>query len=65
MLARTRPGDRVLILSQGYFGDRMAQICQAFGIDHDVLESEWGRAVAPRALDQRLAKRAAGSERCA
>jgi alanine-glyoxylate transaminase/serine-glyoxylate transaminase/serine-pyruvate transaminase len=48
------PGDRVLVLSQGYFGDRMAQICRAFGIDHDVLECEWGRAVTPRELDGRL-----------
>jgi aspartate aminotransferase-like enzyme len=47
-------GDRVLVLSQGYFGDRMAQICKAFGIDHDVLDCEWGRAVTPRELDQRL-----------
>src|SRR5512141_741103 len=54
LLNTAGPGDRVLVLSQGYFGDRMAQICQAFGIGHDVLESEWGRAVTPRALDQRL-----------
>jgi alanine-glyoxylate transaminase / serine-glyoxylate transaminase / serine-pyruvate transaminase len=48
------PGDRVLVLSQGYFGDRMAQICKALGVQHDVLESGWGRAVTPRQLDQRL-----------
>ncbi len=48
------PGDRVLVLSQGYFGDRMAQICQAFGLDHDVLACEWGKAVTPRQLEQRL-----------
>jgi aspartate aminotransferase-like enzyme len=47
-------GDRVLVLSQGYFGDRMAQICQAFGLDHDVLACEWGRAVTSRELDARL-----------
>jgi alanine-glyoxylate transaminase/serine-glyoxylate transaminase/serine-pyruvate transaminase len=48
------PGDRVLVLSQGYFGQRMAQICLAFGLDHDVLESEWGKAVTPGELEQRL-----------
>jgi alanine-glyoxylate transaminase/serine-glyoxylate transaminase/serine-pyruvate transaminase len=48
------PGDRVLVLSQGYFGDRMAQICQAFGIEHDVLACDWGRAVTPRELEGRL-----------
>jgi alanine-glyoxylate transaminase/serine-glyoxylate transaminase/serine-pyruvate transaminase len=47
-------GDRVLILSQGYFGDRMAQICQAFGLAHDVLACEWGKAVTPGALEERL-----------
>ena len=48
------PGDRVLVLSQGYFGQRMAQICQAFGLEHDVLESAWGRAVTSGELEQRL-----------
>jgi len=54
LLNTAGPGDRVLVLSQGYFGDRMGQICQAFGIDHDVLACEWGRAVTPRELEARL-----------
>jgi len=54
LLNTAGPADRVLVLSQGYFGDRMAQICQAFGIGHDVLECEWGRAVTPHELDRRL-----------
>lgn len=54
LLNTAGPADRVLVLSQGYFGGRMAQICNAFGIDHDVLDCEWGRAVTPRELDQRL-----------
>jgi len=54
LLNTTGRGDRALILSQGYFGDRMAQICQVFGIDHDVLECPWGRAVTPRQLEERL-----------
>ena len=49
--------DRVLILSQGYFGERMAQICRAFSLDFDVLECEWGRAVTPVELDRRLKDR--------
>jgi aspartate aminotransferase-like enzyme len=48
------PGDRVLVLAQGYFGQRMAQICLAFGLEHDVLESEWGKAVPSRELEQRI-----------
>jgi alanine-glyoxylate transaminase/serine-glyoxylate transaminase/serine-pyruvate transaminase len=48
------PGDRVLVLSQGYFGRRMADICRAFGLEHDVLECEWGRAVTSSDLEARL-----------
>jgi len=47
----------VLVLSQGYFGERMGQICRAFGIDHDVMEAEWGRAVLPDELGVRLLKK--------
>lgn len=46
--------DRVLILSQGYFGARMAEICRSFGLDHDIVESEWGRAVLPEELEKTL-----------
>ena len=49
--------DRVLVLSQGYFGDRMAQICSAFGLRHDVLAAEWGKAVAPDELEAHLRER--------
>lgn len=46
--------DRVLILSQGYFGDRMAQICASFGLAHDVIASRWGSGVRPEELAARL-----------
>jgi alanine-glyoxylate transaminase/serine-glyoxylate transaminase/serine-pyruvate transaminase len=48
------PKDRVLIVSQGYFGDRMEQICRSFGIAHDVLRAPWGSAVPADALAARL-----------
>jgi alanine-glyoxylate transaminase/serine-glyoxylate transaminase/serine-pyruvate transaminase len=54
MLNTAGRDDRVLILSQGYFGDRMTQICQAFGLAHDVLACPWGLAVTPQALEERL-----------
>lgn len=44
------PGDRVLVLSQGYFGDRMGQICDSFGIPNEVVRCPWGRAVPPGEL---------------
>jgi len=40
LLNTVGPADRVLVLSQGYFGQRMGQICQAFGLSHDVMECE-------------------------
>ncbi len=51
------PDERVLVLSQGYFGQRMGQVCDAFGIRHDVLESEWGKAVLPEELASQLSER--------
>jgi alanine-glyoxylate transaminase/serine-glyoxylate transaminase/serine-pyruvate transaminase len=50
------PRDRVLILSQGYFGQRMAHICQSFGFAHDLVESEWGEAVPPQKVEDKLAR---------
>jgi aspartate aminotransferase-like enzyme len=48
-------GEKALIISQGYFGNRMAEICGSFGLDYDILESTWGRAVLPEELSKRLA----------
>jgi aspartate aminotransferase-like enzyme len=49
------PGEKILVVSQGYFGDRCAELAGAFGILSDVVRSEWGRAVAPEELAARLA----------
>lgn len=54
-LVNTAPqGGRVLVVSQGYFGDRYAELARAFGLDADVLQSEWGTAVPVDALRERL-----------
>ena len=47
-------GDKVLVLSQGFFGNRMADICRSFGLDHDVLQSQSGRAVLPEELEKKV-----------
>ncbi len=49
-----RPGDKVLVVSQGYFGDRYAELAEAFGCETRVLRSEWGRAVAPEEVEKAL-----------
>ena len=41
------PGDRVLSLSNGVFGDRFATIAEQFGADVNRVKFEWGKAVDP------------------
>jgi alanine-glyoxylate transaminase/serine-glyoxylate transaminase/serine-pyruvate transaminase len=54
------PDARILVLSQGYFGDRMGEICGAFGLDYDCVQSPWGRITAPDDLRRLLAERRYG-----
>jgi aspartate aminotransferase-like enzyme len=49
------PGDRVLVVVIGAFGERFASIAQAFGANVDRLDVEWGEAADPGALRERLA----------
>ncbi|MGZ5475572.1 MAG: pyridoxal-phosphate-dependent aminotransferase family protein [Thermoanaerobaculia bacterium] len=48
------PGERILVISQGYFGDRFAELAGAFGIQCDLVRSEWGHAVSPAEVAHRL-----------
>jgi alanine-glyoxylate transaminase / serine-glyoxylate transaminase / serine-pyruvate transaminase len=43
-------GTRVLVVDGGYFGDRLAQICERHGARVVRLTVEWGRACDPEAL---------------
>ncbi|HUF06077.1 MAG TPA: alanine--glyoxylate aminotransferase family protein [Candidatus Binatia bacterium] len=52
------PGDRVLVVSIGSFGDRFAKVAGAFGAAVDRLDFEWGTPADP----DRLRERMAGSE---
>lgn len=49
-----QPGTRVLVVVTGYFGDRLAQICERYGATVKRLEVEWGRACDPDALRRAL-----------
>ncbi|USK37374.1 alanine--glyoxylate aminotransferase family protein [Cytobacillus firmus] len=48
-------GERLLIISQGFFGDRFLQLAKAFGIQADIIQSEWGKQVDPAAVEEKLA----------
>ncbi|MEB3267015.1 MAG: alanine--glyoxylate aminotransferase family protein [Leptolyngbya sp.] len=48
-------GDRVLVGSNGKFGDRWAQVCHAYGLQVDTIEAEWGKPLDPAAFQAALA----------
>jgi aspartate aminotransferase-like enzyme len=50
------PGDRVLSVPMGVFGERFARIATAYGVDVRRLEVPWGSAAQPDTLEQALAE---------
>ena len=48
------PGDKVLAVSVGYFGDRFTEMTQAYGADVKKLAFEWGTAADPEAIRSAL-----------
>src|SRR5579862_9827841 len=48
------PGKRALVVISGYFGDRLAQMCERYGATVTRLDVEWGRACDPDALERAL-----------
>jgi alanine-glyoxylate transaminase/serine-glyoxylate transaminase/serine-pyruvate transaminase len=47
-------GTRVSVIVTGYFGDRLAQMCERYGAIVSRLDVEWGRACSPEALRRHL-----------
>jgi aspartate aminotransferase-like enzyme len=50
------PGDKVLCLVVGEFGQRFVKIARAYGADVEVMEFTWGTAVDPEKVRERLAQ---------
>lgn len=50
------PGEKLLVVSHGYFGDRFIQLGEAFGIKVEALKSEWGRHVDVKEVERKLAE---------
>lgn len=48
------PGSRVTAVVTGYFGDRLAKICERYGATVSRVEVEWGRACDPEDLRRAL-----------
>lgn len=43
-------GDRVLAGNNGKFGERWVKVCEAFGIQVEAIEAEWGKPLDPEAF---------------
>ncbi len=48
------PGDRVLALSCGAFGDRFSRIARTYGAEVTHVEVEWGTGIPPELLEEHL-----------
>ena len=49
-------GDKVLVINGGKFGERWTKICRAYGLDVEEIIIEWGYAVKPEEVEERLKK---------
>ena len=48
------PGDEVIVVNGGKFGERWTKICQTYGLTVREIRVEWGRAVAPQMVETAL-----------
>ena len=49
-----KPGDSVLVVNGGKFGERFAKIAKSHGLNPIVIDVEWGHAVDPQAIKDKL-----------
>ena len=47
-------GEKLLVISHGYFGDRFTPLAHAFGIEVEVLQAEWGKQVDASLVKEKL-----------
>jgi aspartate aminotransferase-like enzyme len=50
------PGDKVLVINGGKFGERWTKISQAYGLSVQEIEVEWGYVVKPGMVEEALKK---------
>ena len=50
------PGDKALVVRGGHFGNRWADILKEYGVMVRAIDVEWGRAVNPKLVAERLAE---------
>lgn len=47
-------GDRVLVGSNGKFGERWGEVCQAYGLNADIITAEWGKPLDAEQFREKL-----------
>ncbi len=50
------PGEKVLVINGGKFGERWTKICQAYGLKVEEVVVEWGYSIKPDAVETALKK---------
>jgi aspartate aminotransferase-like enzyme len=50
----TKRGDNILIVSNGFFGDRFIDICERKGLNVDVVKSVWGEVISAEEIESIL-----------
>ncbi|HJV45656.1 MAG TPA: alanine--glyoxylate aminotransferase family protein [Bacillota bacterium] len=48
------PGEKLLVISHGYFGDRFIALGRAYGIEVETIQAEWGQHVRPEDVEAKL-----------
>lgn len=48
------PGDKVITINGGKFGERWTEICNAYGLKVEEIRVEWGYAVKPETVEAKL-----------
>jgi aspartate aminotransferase-like enzyme len=54
------PGDTVITVEAGKFGERWTEICKAYGVNCEVIQVPWGKAVNPADITAKI--KASGSK---
>jgi len=50
------PGDRVLVINGGKFGERWTKICRAYGLNVEEIVIDWGYAVKSEMVEEKMKK---------
>ena len=50
------PGEKLLVVSNGFFGDRFLPLAKSFGIQVETIQAEWGQHVKQEDVEKKLAE---------